>query len=168
MNHHLSRWEPWQEVGEDDTAMTDQEAQTTTTTVAAAAACKPPNILDDNFTRLFIYNTKNEREDAFEQVSVLIYEILREFCDEKLPREISDSFGRILQLQDTDYLHILFFGILCSSCSNPDLFYRIAAMTQDVTRFVKFIDWLGPQVTLLTQNNGRMWVHRVRCTWLEL
>jgi hypothetical protein len=138
----------------------DTQASSTT----AAAATTPP--LNDVFSRLLVYQSTAERNEAF----FAILELLMPFFVEMNPRpEIIINFIHIWNLQDMDWMQLSLITLMLST---EALSRRVAALAEDEARITRFIRWLTPQLnehgSRLDDINGRAFINKIRCKWIEL
>lgn len=176
-----SQFEPWSEC---DDAMSTHAPEiashippalvlpTTPPTSSEVVPAKLPHDtsrFDDPFSKLFLYETQEEREHGYNQIVTFLHEILSSFAAQRLRPEVIDHWTHLIHLHDTDFLHLQFF-MLMLSC--PSVVRKLADMT-DTVRFCAFSDWLLQNVILakydkLAQLNAHQLAHTIRVKWTTM
>lgn len=179
----MSMYEPWSELDDVNAPLLKSEHASSSSVKGQGltilcgdrdevASNRPPkpdtSRLSDGFSKLFLYDTVEERTNGTSRIVHLLHEVLDAQSEQRIRPEVVQHWTHLIHLNDTDFLHLTFFFLMLT---NTTVVCKLAAMT-DPDRFCRFCDWLIPFIQnhhlKLSMMNGRKLVHDIRTKWTML
>jgi hypothetical protein len=166
----MSDYEPWSECDDDTAVQPPPPPQPSSSSSLCQQLPSPHSSIDtsrltDPFSKLFFYETTEERTHGCIAIVSMLYDIFLSFVDQRIRPELVNHLQHISHLNDMDILHLTFFFLLFT---HTGIVKKVAAMT-DTFRFCRFAQWLIPVIEKnhmnLSSQNARLLVHSIRFQW---